>query len=141
MKLHAGAIVFMCVAVPFVLPVLVPLLVGFVYIRKRYIMTSREVRLCLCHAALRFSSVMSNLAVLSGRKQHDGSNIDGGCAVQVKRFDSVTRSPVYASFGAMLKVHFLCACPCYRPCSQHASVEYQSGLYVAASAVGTCFRQ
>ena len=43
----AGAIVFMCVAVPFVLPVLLPLLVGFVYIRKRYIMTSREVCLPL----------------------------------------------------------------------------------------------
>ena len=26
------------------------------------------------------------------------------CVTQVKRFDSVTRSPVYASFGAMLKV-------------------------------------
>lgn len=43
--LTAGAIVFMCVAVPFVLPVLAPLVIGFVYIRKRYIMTSREVRL------------------------------------------------------------------------------------------------
>ena len=41
--LLAGAIVFMCVAVPFVLPVLVPLLVGFLYIRRRYIRTSREV--------------------------------------------------------------------------------------------------
>ena len=30
----AGAIVFMCVAVPFVLPVLLPLLVGFIYIRQ-----------------------------------------------------------------------------------------------------------
>ena len=46
MLLTAGAIVFMCVAVPFVLPVLAPLVIGFVYIRKRYIMTSREVRLC-----------------------------------------------------------------------------------------------
>ncbi len=43
--LVAGAIVFMCVAVPFVLPVLVPLLVGFLYIRRRYIRTSREVSL------------------------------------------------------------------------------------------------
>lgn len=37
----------MCVAVPFVLPVLVPLLVGFLYIRRRYIKTSREVGLVL----------------------------------------------------------------------------------------------
>ena len=28
------------------------------------------------------------------------------CVTQVKRFDSVTRSPVYASFGAMLKVSY-----------------------------------
>jgi hypothetical protein len=41
--LPTGAIVFMCVAVPFVLPVLAPLIIGFFYIRKRYIMTSREV--------------------------------------------------------------------------------------------------
>ena len=41
--LLAGAIVFMCVAVPFVLPVLVPLLISFLYIRRRYIRTSREV--------------------------------------------------------------------------------------------------
>ena len=41
--LTAGAIVFMCVAVPFVLPVLAPLVISFVYIRKRYIMTSRKV--------------------------------------------------------------------------------------------------
>ena len=35
----------MVVAVPFVLPVLLPLVVGFVILRKRYIMTSREVSL------------------------------------------------------------------------------------------------
>ena len=37
----------MVVAVPFVLPVLLPLVVGFVILRKRYIMTSREVSLQL----------------------------------------------------------------------------------------------
>ena len=46
-ELLAGAIVFMVVAVPFVLPVLLPLVVGFVILRKRYIMTSREVSLQL----------------------------------------------------------------------------------------------
>ena len=40
----------MCVAVPFVLPVLVPLLVGFLYIRRRYIKTSREVGLLSSYA-------------------------------------------------------------------------------------------
>ncbi|BDA43779.1 probable cystic fibrosis transmembrane conductance regulator [Coccomyxa sp. Obi] len=58
-----GAIVLVCIAVPWVLPTLVPLLVGFLWVRKRYITTSRE----------------------------------------VKRFDAVTRSPIYASFGATLK--------------------------------------
>ncbi len=61
---RAGAIVLVCIAVPWVLPTLVPLLIGFAYVRKRYITTSRE----------------------------------------VKRFDAVTRSPIYASFGATLKV-------------------------------------
>jgi hypothetical protein len=60
----AGAIVLVCIAVPWVLPTLVPLLAGFAWVRRRYITTSRE----------------------------------------VKRFDAVTRSPIYASFGATLKV-------------------------------------
>lgn len=66
--MHAGAIVLVCIAVPWVLPTLVPLIIGFMWIRKRYITTSRE----------------------------------------VKRFDAVTRSPIYASFGATLKVGMAC---------------------------------
>ena len=54
----------MIIAVPFVLPTLVPLVVAFFWLRHHYITTSRE----------------------------------------VKRFDATTRSPVYASFSAALKV-------------------------------------
>ena len=54
----------MCIAVPWILPVLVPLLLSFLWVRARYLATSRE----------------------------------------VKRFDAVTRSPVYAAFSATLKV-------------------------------------
>lgn len=54
----------MIIAVPFVLPTLLPLIVAFFWLRHRYITTGRE----------------------------------------VKRFDATTRSPVYASFSAALKV-------------------------------------
>ena len=54
----------MIIAVPFVLPTLIPLVVAFFWLRHRYITTGRE----------------------------------------VKRFDAVTRSPLYASFSAALKV-------------------------------------
>ena len=62
---RAGAIALVCIAVPWILPVLVPLLLSFLWVRARYLTTSRE----------------------------------------VKRFDAVTRSPVYAAFSATLKVH------------------------------------
>ena len=54
----------MIIAVPFVLPTLLPLVVAFFWLRHHYITTGRE----------------------------------------VKRFDATTRSPVYASFSAALKV-------------------------------------
>lgn len=54
----------MIIAVPFVLPTLLPLIVAFFWLRHHYITTGRE----------------------------------------VKRFDATTRSPVYASFSAALKV-------------------------------------
>ena len=61
---YAGALILMIIAVPFVLPTLLPLIVAFFWLRHRYITTGRE----------------------------------------VKRFDATTRSPVYASFSAALKV-------------------------------------
>ena len=63
-EMLSGAVVLVCIAVPWVLPVMVPLGVAFAWVRARYITTSRE----------------------------------------VKRFDATTRSPIYASFGATLKV-------------------------------------
>jgi ATP-binding cassette subfamily C (CFTR/MRP) protein 4 len=59
-----GAFVLVSIAVPFILPVFVPLVLLFYYLRQRYVATSR----------------------------------------QVKRLDATTRSPVYASFSATLKV-------------------------------------
>ena len=67
MLVRAGAIALVCIAVPWILPVLVPLLLSFLWVRARYLATSRE----------------------------------------VKRFDAVTRSPVYAAFSATLKVELL----------------------------------
>lgn len=61
---YTGALILMIIAVPFVLPTLLPLIVAFFWLRHRYITTGRE----------------------------------------VKRFDATTRSPVYASFSAALKV-------------------------------------
>lgn len=52
------------VVVPFIIPVFVPLSLGFFWVRRRYLATSRE----------------------------------------VKRFEAVTRSPVYSSLSAILKV-------------------------------------
>lgn len=88
-----GALVLVAVAVPVVLPVFVPLLVAFFMIRRRYIVTSRE----------------------------------------VKRLEAVTRSPVYASFSATLKVRAaaagrgpLCVClslsTASTPSGSHASL-------------------
>lgn len=70
-----------CIAVLWVLPTLVPLVIGFLWVRKRYITTSRE----------------------------------------VKRFDAVTRSPIYASFGATLKVGFLASFRLSNPCKPHVT--------------------
>ncbi|KXZ56224.1 hypothetical protein GPECTOR_1g195 [Gonium pectorale] len=61
--LVVGAIVLVAIAVPVVLPVFVPLALAFFWIRRRYIIASRE----------------------------------------VKRWEAVTRSPVFASFSATLK--------------------------------------
>ncbi|GFR41482.1 hypothetical protein Agub_g2173, partial [Astrephomene gubernaculifera] len=58
-----GALVLVCIAVPVILPVFLPLLVAFWWVRRRYITASRE----------------------------------------VKRWEAVTRSPVFASFSATLK--------------------------------------
>lgn len=52
------------IAVPFVIPLFLPILGVFWWVRRRYVTTSRE----------------------------------------VKRFEGTTRSPVYASFSAALKV-------------------------------------
>ena len=63
-----GSLLLVAIAVPFVIPLFVPILATFWWVRRRYVTTSRE----------------------------------------VKRFEAVTRSPVYASFSAALKVeHFL----------------------------------
>jgi hypothetical protein len=62
-------VVLVSVAVPWALPLLLPLGVGFWWVRRRYIRTSR----------------------------------------QVKRHEATTRSPVYASFSAALKVGPRCA--------------------------------
>ncbi len=59
-----GALVLVGIAVPFVLPLFVPIAAVFWWVRRRYVTTSRE----------------------------------------VKRFEGTTRSPVYASFSAALKV-------------------------------------
>jgi len=56
--------VLVAIAVPFVIPLFVPILAVFWWVRRRYVTTSRE----------------------------------------VKRFEGTTRSPVYASFSAALKV-------------------------------------
>lgn len=62
--IHAGALVLVAIAVPFVIPFFVPLLFVFWYVRRRYVTTSRE----------------------------------------VKRWEGTTRSPVYSSFSAAVKV-------------------------------------
>jgi hypothetical protein len=79
-----GAVVLVCIAVPWVLPVLAPLLIAFAFVRKRYIVTSRE----------------------------------------IKRFDAITRSPIYASFGATLKVraHSLWSQCAQYPCGNEESL-------------------
>ena len=79
----AGALILMIIAVPFVLPTLLPLIVAFFWLRHRYITTGRE----------------------------------------VKRFDATTRSPVYASFSAALKVPF--------------SLKYIAPLYICAMVCST----
>jgi len=58
-----GAIVLLIIVVPFILPVFIPLGIGFIWVQRRYLSTSRE----------------------------------------LKRFEAVTRSPVYAAFSAALK--------------------------------------
>lgn len=58
-----GAILLVVIAVPWVLPVLLPLLIGFAWCRHVYMAASRD----------------------------------------VKRFDNITRSPVYAFVSSTLK--------------------------------------
>ena len=60
------------IAVPFVIPLFIPILAVFVWVRRRYVTTSRE----------------------------------------VKRFEATTRSPVYASFSAAIKVRTLSSFTC-----------------------------
>ena len=57
-----GALVLLCIVVPVILPIFVPLIGIFIFIQRRYLMTSRE----------------------------------------VKRFEAVTRSPVYQNFSSIL---------------------------------------
>ncbi len=40
---ESGAIALVCIAVPWILPVLVPLSISFLWVRGRYLTTSREV--------------------------------------------------------------------------------------------------
>lgn len=58
-----GALVLLCVVVPVILPIFIPLIAVFIYIQRRYLRTSRE----------------------------------------LKRFEAVTRSPVYSQFTNILK--------------------------------------
>lgn len=58
-----GALAMLAVVLPFILPVFLPLLAAFLWLRRRYLATSRG----------------------------------------VKRFDGVTRSPVFASLSAALR--------------------------------------
>ncbi len=39
-----GALVIVCIAVPFIVPVFIPLAIAFVYIQRRYIAASREIK-------------------------------------------------------------------------------------------------
>lgn len=59
-----GAFVLVAIAVPVILPVFLPLLASFLWIRSRYIRASRD----------------------------------------IKRWEAVTRSPIFASFSATIKV-------------------------------------
>ena len=58
----SGALVLLIVVIPYILPVFVPLIIMFLWINQRYLVTSRE----------------------------------------LKRFEAVTRSPVYANFNAII---------------------------------------
>ena len=58
----SGALVLLIVVIPYILPVFVPLIIAFLWINQRYLVTSRE----------------------------------------LKRFEAVTRSPVYANFNAII---------------------------------------
>ena len=39
-----GALILLCVVVPVILPIFVPLIVVFVFIQRRYLRTSRELK-------------------------------------------------------------------------------------------------
>ena len=69
----------MVVAVPFVLPVLLPLVVGFVILRKRYIMTSREVSLQPAHWHLcrQYNLCLQHLCVNSAVEKHCNPSGEG----------------------------------------------------------------
>lgn len=86
----------MIIAVPFVLPTLLPLVVAFFWLRHRYITTGRE----------------------------------------VKRFDAISRSPVYASFSAALKV---CCCAVLYRTVLCQLVLWRLALLVLSAHTSSCF--